>query len=195
MVRLSTSSGTSWSLISGTAGGNTVTSTANIVSTGSGCALYDPTASLFYSLTSLLTYVSTDAVTWTAGGAYNAVNGFSSPGCTISQNGTLFLIGGSQNQPSGVDYANDVWVSYDHAQTWSQATAFAAWSNRDSVSSWTYTSPYLNKSILTIFGGDALSGSVLDSGIILPDRLNNEVHQHALTTTLPLHHGCSLHCD
>lgn len=69
----------------------------------------------------------------------------------------------------------DVWASYNGALTWVQQTAAARWSNRDATSTWFYNSPYLRYTpILTLFGGDALSGSILDNNVTLPDRLNNE---------------------
>lgn len=173
---MSTNAGrTSWSLISGTSNGTTAT-TSSLLSTGS-CALYDPIRNRFYSFASTTAYISTDGgVSWNAGGAYGALNGFGSEGCTLSRNGTIFLIGGSQTSITGAQYSNDVFASFDGALSWQQQTATAAWSNRDSTSSWVYNSPYLNNlPILTIFGGDALTGSVISNGTTLPARLNQEV--------------------
>ena len=179
-VWLSTTSGSSWSLISGAGNGSTATTSNLITSAASGCALYDPLTSRFYSFASTAVYVSTDAVNWNVSGSYAQATGgdFSSMGCTINSNtSTLYLLGGNQAGGSGITYANDVWASYSPTpgSVWNQSTALARWSNRDTVSSWSAWSPYLRVNVLTIFGGDAEASSVLDNGVQLPDRLNNEV--------------------
>lgn len=102
-VWISTNYMQTWSLISGTAGTTTATTT-NLRNTD-GCAVYDPYASIFYSFGSTQSYYSSDAINWYASALYNAPGGFSSMGCAVDQNSVLYLMGGSQTAAVG-DYSN-----------------------------------------------------------------------------------------
>lgn len=175
-VWLSTDIGQTWYLISGrsTSHNMTATSTSTITGAGNGCALYDRANHQFYSLTPTRAYVSSDAVTWTPGPLYGAPNGFTSMGCTISQSGTIYLLGGTQTGVNGTD-ANNVWQSTNYAQNWTQSTTAAQWSQRDTVGSWTQYSPFLGKTILTIYSGGPQHNQILDDGTNLGSAINNQV--------------------
>ena len=147
----------SWSLISGTSSGTTVT-TANVRSTA-GCALYDPYRNRFYSFGTTSATYSADAVNWYAGSAYGTGLTFSSMSCEVDQFSNIYLLGGSQSAVSTSSYSNDVIVSTDGAQTWRLQTLQAAWLNRDATYTYSHYSASLGKSIISIFGGDVYNGT------------------------------------